>query len=153
MDRRQSRREAVPEFKISQQSAREVSDKAGPPRQRRNFLSTDHLSTEAAAAYVDSRLPQAGEARAEAHLALCEQCRREVEDQREARTALRGSGPIHMPSELRDKLRSLESLDVEARAGWKDRFPDASQPRNSARATDEEGPWVRLLRRLRGLGN
>lgn len=148
MERRQHGGEPAPEFRLSPDAARSVTDQTGPPRPRRTFLSTDHLSTEAAAAYVDGRLPQGGRLRADAHLELCDQCRREVDDQREARRALRGSGPIRMPSDLRDRLRDLEGLAPGAE-------PDKHQPRR-AQDTDDVGrgsPWSRLLRRLRGPGH
>lgn len=149
MERRQSGGEPAPEFMLSQETARRVADDTGPPRQRRTFLSTDHLSTEAAAAYVDGRLPQAGHIRADAHLELCAQCRREIDDQREARRALRGSGPIRMPSDLRERLRDLEALgSVDDGAG-----PGPHErPRRGAESADGHGPdslWSRLLRRLR----
>lgn len=153
VERRQSGGEPAPEFTLSQETARRVADDTGPPRQRRTFLSTDHLSTEAAAAYVDGRLPQAGQIRADAHLGLCAQCRREVDDQREARRALRGSGPIRMPSDLRDRLRDLEGLgSTRDGAG-----PGAGMGhRWEADAADRHGPhslWSRLLRRLRRPGH
>ena len=107
MDRHLHGRGPGPEFTLSFDSARKVVDRTGPPRARESFLSTDHLATEAAAAYVDGRLPPSGQSRADAHLARCPHCRREVEVQREARRALRGSGPIQMPRELLERLRSL----------------------------------------------
>lgn len=141
MDRHPRRRgpDPGPEFTLSYDSAREMVDRTGPPRARESFLSTDHLSTEAAAAYVDGRLPHAGQNRADAHLARCADCRREVEDQREARRALRGSGPIQMPRELLERLRTLEETapDPAARA--------ASGP---TAPSDAHHGWVRLLRRL-----
>jgi len=127
-----------PEFTLSHDSAREVVDRTGPPRPRESFLSTDHLSTEAAAAYVDGRLPNAGQARADAHLARCGHCRREVEDQREARRALRSSGPIRMPRELVERLRSLEDSP---------RPSPGTEPGPLADSHPGQG-WVRLLRRL-----
>lgn len=153
MEQRHPGREPAPEFRLSQDAAREITDRTGPPRQRRTFLSTDHLSTEAAAAYVDGRLPQAGQTRADAHLALCDQCRREVDDQREARRALRGSGPIQMPSDLRDRLRSLEGLG--ALGSDPTTGPGESEP---SRGRNADGgavtsPWTRLLRRFRGPGH
>lgn len=136
-----------PEFTLSQRSARQVVDRTGPPRARESFLSTDHLSTEAAAAYVDGRLPPAGSARADAHLDRCANCRREVDDQREARRVLRGSGPIRMPRELHERLRSLEDAPDPAtrtRSG-----PAAGAGARPGRGAD----WVRLLRRVWRRGN
>lgn len=138
MDRHGSGDGPTPEYVLSRDSAREVAQRTGATRDRPDFLSTDHLSTEAAAAYVDLRLPSAGKVRADAHLARCPQCRREVADQRVARHALRDSGPIQMPRELLERLRSLE---------------DAPRPEPEQFPTTEPGsPWTRLLRRLRRLG-
>lgn len=134
MEQRPPGGEPTPEFRLSQESAREIAGQTGPPRRRRTFLSTDHLSTEAAAAYVDGRLPHAGQTRADVHLAQCEQCRREVDDQREARRALRGSGPIRMPSDLRDRLRSLDGLGETV---------DGSAP--GERLPGDKSPGERLL--------
>lgn len=175
MEQRPPGGEPTPEFRLSQESAREIAGQTGPPRRRSTFLSTDHLSTEAAAAYVDGRLPHAGQTRADVHLAQCEQCRREVDDQREARRALRGSGPIRMPSDLRDRLRSLDGLGEtvdgsapgERLPGDKspgerllgDKTPGERSPGNGptgAAGPDVGGgraeatPWSRLLRRFRG---
>ena len=151
VERRRPGGEPAPEFRLSREAARRVTDRTGPPRPRRSFLSTDHLSTEAAAAYVDGRLPQSGRVRADAHLELCEQCRREVDDQHEALRALRGSGPIRMPSELRDRLRGLEGLG-QAEAG----AASAGDRRLGAKGAADDGllsSWSRLLRRLRRLGH
>lgn len=153
VEKRQPGGEPAPEFTLSQESARRIADHTGPPRQRRTFLSTDHLSTEAAAAYVDGRLPQAGLIHADAHLRLCDQCRREIDDQREARRALRGSGPIRMPSDLRDRLRDLERLD---QAGDGVASGPGQGHRFDAESADHHGPdtlWSRLLRRLRRPGH
>lgn len=176
MEQRPPGGEPAPEFRLSQDSAREIAGRTPPPRRRRTFLSTDHLSTEAAAAYVDGRLPHAGQTRADAHLAQCAQCRREVDDQREARRALRGSGPIRMPNDLRDRLSSLEGEKApgtrhpgETASGEKaprEKAPGEESPGsgrtgaagptagptvNGGRA--EATPWTRLLRRFRGTGH
>ncbi len=50
----------------------------GAPRQ---FGSTEHLSTEAIAAYVDGELRMKSYLRAAHHLSLCQQCAAEVEGQ------------------------------------------------------------------------
>lgn len=158
---RGSRRGRRPEpgFTLSHDSAREVVDRTGPPRPRESFLSTDHLSTEAAAAFVDGRLPQSGLARAEAHLARCPDCRREVDDQHEARRVLRGSGPIRMPRELLERLRSLEDAAEPAdRAhGWAAGGPDAATGGGSVDGTGvgpgRRADWARLLRRVWRRGN
>ena len=138
MDRRGSEDGTPHDYRLSRSSAREVAHRTGVTRDRPDFLSTDHLSTEAAAAYVDRRLPTAGQLRADAHLARCPQCRREVTGQREARHVLRDSGPIQMPRELLERLRSLEDTP-----GAESARPPTSAP---------ESPWTRLLRRLRHRG-
>lgn len=153
VERRQSGGEPAPEFTLSQETARRVADDTGPPRQRRTFLSTDHLSTEAAAAYVDGRLPQAGQIRADAHLGLCAQCRREIDDQREARRALRGSGPIRMPSDLRDRLRDLEGLAPDAGDTGSGRERDHRWEAGAVGGPDPDSLWSRLLCRLRRPGH
>lgn len=137
MDRHQSHGSS-PEYRLSQDSVREVAARTPPPRTEYHFLSTDHLSTEAAAAYVDGNLPPAGQTRADAHLSRCPQCRREVADQQDARRALRGSGPIQMPGELRERLSLLGDGPVPEPA--RDPAPRSSDP------------WSRFLRRLRELG-
>lgn len=145
MDRHSHRRGSAdgPEYTLSHDSAREVVHRSAPARSGANFLSTDHLSSEAAAAYVDHRLPQAGQVRADAHLVRCAQCRREVDVQREARGVLRGSGPIRMPSDLLDRLRSLEDTP-HTEPHRVDDPPRVPHPRDA---------WERLLRRVRRRGH
>ena len=70
----------------------------GAPRQ---FGSTEHLSTEAIAAFVDGELRMNAHLRAAHHLSLCPAVRREVEGQRQARAALRDSRPIDCPRAAR----------------------------------------------------
>ena len=134
MDPRRPGSEPTSEFRLSAESAREVSGTVPPVRNGARFLSTDHLSTEAAAAYVDGRLPHTGQLRADAHLARCPECRQEVETQRQVRHTLRDSGPIHMPRDLRDRLSSIAEGPV----------PEPPEP------PAPEGIWARLVRRLRG---
>ncbi len=73
----------------------------------RQFSSTDHLSTEAIAAYVDGELPMKAHLRAGSHLTLCQQCAAEVEAQGQARAALRDSRPVTMPSTLMGLLSQI----------------------------------------------
>ena len=76
----------------------------GAPRQ---FGSTEHLSTEAVAAFVDEELRLTPHLRAAHHLSLCPECAAEVEAQRQARSALRDSRPIAIPSSLLGQLSQI----------------------------------------------
>ena len=80
------------------------SDEPVGPRQ---FGSTEHLSTEAVAAFVDGELRMTAHLRAAHHLSLCPQCAAEVEAQRQARSALRDSCPIVVPSSLLGMLSEI----------------------------------------------
>lgn len=80
------------------------SDEPVGPRQ---FGSTEHLSTEAVAAFVDGELRMTAHLRAAHHLSLCAQCATEVEAQRQARSALRDSCPIVVPSSLLGMLSQI----------------------------------------------
>jgi hypothetical protein len=80
------------------------SDAPVGPRQ---FGSTEHLSTEAIAAFVDNELRLTPHLRAASHLSLCPQCAAEVEAQRQARSALRESRPIAIPSSLLGQLSQI----------------------------------------------
>jgi hypothetical protein len=80
------------------------SDAPVGPRQ---FGSTEHLSTEAIAAFVDNELRLTPHLRAANHLSLCPQCAAEVEAQRQARSALRESRPIAIPSSLLGQLSQI----------------------------------------------
>lgn len=76
----------------------------GAPRQ---FGSTEHLSTEAIAAFVDGELRMTAHLRAAHHLSLCPQCAAEVEAQQQARAALRDSGAIRIPRSLLGMLSQI----------------------------------------------
>ena len=76
----------------------------GAPRQ---FGSTEHLSVEAIAAFVDGELRMNAHLRAAHHLSLCPQCAAEVDDQTRARAALRDSLPIRIPSTLLGMLADI----------------------------------------------
>jgi anti-sigma factor RsiW len=84
--------------------ASQSDEPVGAPRQ---FNSTEHLSTEAIAAVVDGELRMKAHLRAGHHLALCQQCAAEVEAQGQARTALRDSRPVSMPSTLMGLLSQI----------------------------------------------
>ena len=76
----------------------------GAPRQ---FGSTEHLSIEAIAAFVDGELRMNAHLRAAHHLSLCTQCAAEVEDHSQARAALRDSNPIRIPTTLLGLLSEI----------------------------------------------
>jgi anti-sigma factor RsiW len=78
----------------------------GAPRQ---FGSTEHLSIEAIAAFVDGELRMTAHLRAAHHLSLCAQCAAEVDDQSRARSALRDSDshPIRIPTGLLGLLSEI----------------------------------------------
>jgi hypothetical protein len=80
------------------------SDAPVGPRQ---FGSTEHLSTEAIAAFVDGELRMTAHLRAASHLSLCSQCAAEVDGQRQARAALRDSRPINIPTSLLGMLAQI----------------------------------------------
>ena len=73
----------------------------------RQFSSTDHLSAEAIAAYVDGELPMKAHLRASGHLSVCAQCHAEVDAQGQARAALRDCRPVTMPSTLMGLLSQI----------------------------------------------
>jgi anti-sigma factor RsiW len=80
------------------------SDAPVGPRQ---FGSTEHLSIEAVAAFVDGELSMKAHLRAAHHMSLCQECAIEVEAQRRARSALRDSRPIAIPTELLGQLTQI----------------------------------------------
>lgn len=71
----------------------------------------DHLSLDAIVAYVDDELTAGAQARAQAHLASCAECRAEVVAQRQARAVLRTASGPSLPSSL---LHTLRSIPVDA---------------------------------------
>jgi hypothetical protein len=73
----------------------------------REFGSTEHLSTEAIAAFVDGELRMNAHLRAGHHLSLCAQCAAEVDAQGQARAALRDSCPINVPTGLLGLLSQI----------------------------------------------
>ena len=89
---------------LPSQFASQSDAPVGAPRQ---FGSTEHLSTEAIAAFVDGELRMTAHLRAAHHLSLCPQCAAEVEGQRQARAALRDSRPIDVPTSLLGTLAEI----------------------------------------------
>ncbi|QBJ97791.1 RNA polymerase subunit sigma-70 [Rhodococcus sp. ABRD24] len=76
-------------------------------RRPRQFGSTEHLASEAMAAYVDGELRMNAYLRASQHLALCPECAAEVDAQQQARIALRHAGEVSMPSSLLGLLSQI----------------------------------------------
>lgn len=96
----------------------------------RQFSSTDHLSIEAVAAYVDGELPMKAHLRAGSHLSMCQQCSAEVDAQGQARAALRESRPVTMPSTLMGLLSQIpQSTPEEPGPQPDDDQPDDGMPR------------------------
>lgn len=80
------------------------SDAPVGPRQ---FGSTEHLSTEAIAAFADGELRMNAHLRAAHHLSLCPECALEVDAQCQARSALRDSCPVATPTSLLGLLSQI----------------------------------------------
>jgi hypothetical protein len=95
----------------------------GAPRQ---FRSTEHLSTEAIAAFVDGELRMSAHLRAAHHLSLCPDCAAEVDAQGQARAALRDSCPIAIPNSLLGLLSQIphHSPQPSAEVGEQPQFAD-----------------------------
>ena len=101
------------------------------------FSSTDHLSVEAVAAYVDGELPMKAHLRAAGHLARCPQCSAEVDAQSQARDALRDCRPVNMPSTLMGLLAARPQSTPE----------DPAPPAPLADQSEPRAPRVRRKRR------
>ncbi|HYB35473.1 MAG TPA: anti-sigma E factor RseA [Mycobacterium sp.] len=107
---------------LPSQFASQSDAPVGAPRQ---FSSTEHLSTEAIAAFVDGELRMNAHLRAAHHLSLCAECAAEVEDQSRARAALRDSRPIRIPSTLLGLLSQIPHSPPDDGTGpLSDRFTD-----------------------------
>ncbi|GAB4588616.1 hypothetical protein [Nocardia sp. NPDC127526] len=78
------------------------------PRRPPRFAPTEHLASEAIAAYVDGELRMNAYLRAADHLSVCLECAAEVEAQQQARIALRQSNDqITAPLRLHDTLSRI----------------------------------------------
>ncbi len=88
---------------LPSQFASQSSAPVGP----RQFGSTEHLSSEAIAAFVDGELRMTAHLRAAHHMSLCPQCSAEVDAQGQARSALRDSCPVIVPSSLLGALSEI----------------------------------------------
>jgi anti-sigma factor RsiW len=101
-----------------------ASQSDAPVGAPRRFGSTEHLSSEAIAAFVDGELRMNAHLRAAHHLSLCPECAAEVEDQSRARAALRDSHPIRMPSTLLGLLSEIPHYPADDEATAPDRYAD-----------------------------
>jgi hypothetical protein len=85
----------------------QLASQTDAPVGPRQFGSTEHLSIEAIAAFVDGELSMKAHLRAAHHMSLCPECAAEVEAQRRARAALRDSRPIAIPTSLLGQLTQI----------------------------------------------
>ncbi|KJR04861.1 zf-HC2 domain-containing protein [Gordonia sihwensis] len=89
------------------------------PEYRRptGFASTEHLNPEAVVAYVDDELTRQASARADAHLALCPDCSREVAAQARARSMLQTcQTDLSVPDSLRAQLSQIPTQEIDFRS-------------------------------------
>jgi hypothetical protein len=114
---------------LPSQFASQSDAPVGAPRQ---FGSTEHLSTEAIAAFVDGELRMSAHLRAAHHISLCPECAADVDGQRRARAALRDSHPIRIPSTLLGLLSQIPNCPPE---------DDAGSAGGSTRSQEEKDPW------------
>lgn len=85
---------------------------------RPRFHPTDHLASEAVAAYVDGELRMNAYLRAAQHLAACPECAAEVDAQQQARIALRrAAGQVSVPHGLHDSLSRIPLAEPPDAAG------------------------------------
>lgn len=118
------------------------------------FSSTDHLSAEAVAAFVDHELSPSAERRAADHVALCPECLADIVVQQRAAERLRrsdGANEVHAPSSLVRRLAGLREEDLPE--------PDGGRGAGAAAATGPLSAPRRAiskveaaLRALRGRG-
>jgi hypothetical protein len=109
------------------QFASQSDEPVGAPRR---FRSTEHLSIEAIAAFVDGELRMNAHMRAAHHLSLCPECAAEVDEHSRARAALRDSQPIRIPSALLGLLSEIPRFPADDDTGA---APDASSDRSPER--------------------
>ncbi|MFD3746041.1 hypothetical protein [Nocardia sp. NPDC058633] len=83
-----------------------------PPR----FQPTEHLASEAVAAFVDGELRMNAYLRAAQHLSVCPECAAEVDAQQQARIALRRAAEVAIPRSLHDSLSRIPLADLPGNA-------------------------------------
>ncbi|MFC6013951.1 hypothetical protein [Nocardia lasii] len=79
-----------------------------PPR----FAPTEHLASEAVAAFVDGELRMNAYLRAAQHLSVCPECQAEVDAQQQARIALRRAAEVAIPRNLHDSLTRIPLAEL-----------------------------------------
>ncbi|MBF6285849.1 hypothetical protein [Nocardia cyriacigeorgica] len=84
-----------------------MSGDSGTSGRSPRFRSTEHLASEAVAAYVDGELRMNAYLRAAQHISVCPECAAEVEAQQQARIALRRAAQISIPHGLHDSLTRI----------------------------------------------
>ncbi|MET7771209.1 hypothetical protein [Nocardia sp. NPDC005366] len=94
------------------------------------FRPTEHLASEAIAAYVDGELRMNAYLRAAQHLSVCPECAAEVDAQQQARIALRQSGQVSIPTGLHDSLTRIPLAELPSANGTA--RPPAGNARNEA---------------------
>ncbi|MET9485709.1 hypothetical protein [Nocardia sp. NPDC006630] len=100
------------------------------PRRPPRFAPTEHLASEAIAAYVDGELRMNAYLRAAHHLSVCRECAAEVDAQQQARIALRqSSDQISAPMRLHDSLSRIPLSEL----------PTAENTLNADRSTFARG--------------
>ncbi|GAA1173950.1 hypothetical protein [Corynebacterium glaucum] len=97
------------------------------------FSSTDHLSAEAVAAFVDNELGHSARRRAMDHIAQCQECHEEIVAQRGAAERVRSCGAdgVRAPDFLVERLARLSEADIAAGVGATDEHVPRS-PRSFA---------------------
>lgn len=97
------------------------------PRRPR-FAPTEHLASEAIAAYVDGELRMNAYLRAAHHLSLCHECAAEVDAQQQARIALQQSkDQISAPLRLHDTLSRIPLSELPGAEHNSPTLPNAAE--------------------------
>ncbi|MEV0295255.1 hypothetical protein [Nocardia sp. NPDC050710] len=96
------------------------------------FRPTEHLASEAIAAFVDGELRMNAYLRAAQHLSLCPECAAEVDAQQQARIALRQSGQVSIPTGLHDSLTRIPLAELPGTGPTGAAHPPAASTRNEA---------------------
>ncbi|MGQ4601013.1 hypothetical protein [Nocardia sp. R6R-6] len=109
-------------------------DSSTSGRRAPRFRPTEHLASEAIAAYVDGELRMNAYLRAAQHLSLCPECAAEVDAQQQARIALRHAGNVAIPTGLHDSLTRIPLAELPgAASSSQTATPGVRQtPRNDA---------------------